>query len=439
MTTPLDLGSRRELFIDRHLIDTLTDTRFTLHEPHLEPRSIGFKGDYLTIIQDGGHFKAYYRTYDPSFTGEKKDGNEGEITCIATSPDGIEWSLPTLNLITVNGSKENNAFLRAVPFSHNFAPFIDTNPACPARSKFKALAGVHPKAGPLADGIHAFESPDGIHWTPIQPGPVLTSADFAFDSQNISFWSHEEGQYICYFRTWVTPHGRLRTISKSTSKDFINWTAPVATNPNLPDEHLYTSQATPYFRAPHIHIALPTRYNPARGSSTDVLFMTSRAGSNTFERLFTQAYIRPGFDPARWGNRSNYAAAGIIPTGPNEISIFHGRSGTRYSLRTDGFVSVTADAQQGVAITKPFTFKGSRLSLNLSTAASGSVKVELQDTQGNPLPGRSLADCPDIYTDTIDHTVTWSAGSDVSQWQSQPVRLKFQLREADLYSLQFQP
>jgi hypothetical protein len=432
MSTPIDLGSRRELFVDKFLVDTVDNLAFKLHHPHLEPHPTGFKGDYLTVLKDAEEFKTYYRTYDPSFTGEKKDGNDGEITCLATSPDAIHWSLPSLNLITVSGSKDNNACFRANPFSHNFAPFFDASPSAAPNARFKALAGVH------ASGLHAFASPDGIHWSPLHSGPVLTHEDFAFDSQNISFWSMTENQYVCYFRSCVTPHGRLRTISKSTSPDFIHWSPPVAMNPNLPGEHLYTSQATPYFRAPHIHIALPTRFNPNRGSSTDILFMSTRAGSAHFDRLFTEAFIRPGFDPDRWGNRSNYAAAGIIPTGPNEISIFHGRAGTRHTLRTDGFISMNAGADPGQLTTPFFLYSGSKLSLNLSTAASGSVKVELQDAHGHPLPGRAFADCPDIFTDAIDHTVTWSTGPDLSAWQGKPVRLKLQLREADLYALQFQ-
>jgi hypothetical protein len=438
MTTPIALASRRELFVDKHLIHTLRNVDFKLHQPHLESQPLGFKGDYLTVLHDGQEFKTYYRAYDPSFTGEKKDGNDGEATFLATSHDGIHWSLPALNLIEINGSKDNNACFRANPFSHNFAPFFDTNPAAQPAARFKALAGVHAKAAAPHAGLHAFQSPDGIHWSPMQPDPVLTHEDFAFDSQNVSFWSPSENQYVCYFRTWVTPHGRARTISRSTSPDFIHWSTPVPMNPNLPGEHLYTSQTSPYFRAPHFYISLPTRFIPSRGSSTDVLFMTSRAGANSFDRLFTQAFIRPGLDPNRWGNRSNYAACGILPTGPNEISIYHGRSGTRYSLRTDGFVSLTPASETGTVTTKPFTFTGSKLSLNLATSAAGSVKVELQDADGNPIPDRTLADCPDIFTDTIDHTVTWKSGPDLSALQGKPVRLKFELQEADLYSLQFQ-
>ena len=72
----------------------------------------------------------------------------------------------------------------------------------------------------------------------------------AFDSQNVSFWSEAERCYICYFSTWTEPE-RLRSISRSTSKDFVTWTTRVKVEPNMPGEHLYVSQTHPYFLAPH--------------------------------------------------------------------------------------------------------------------------------------------------------------------------------------------
>ena len=90
-------------------------------------------------------------------------------------------------------------------------------------------------------------------------------------------------------------------------------------NANTPGEHLYTNGTHPYFRAPHIYIALPTRFQAKRGSTTDIVFMSSRGG-NTYDRTFKEAFIRPGLDPASWGNRSNYAAWHVLPTSSTEMS-----------------------------------------------------------------------------------------------------------------------
>ena len=60
-----------------------------------------------------------------------------------------------------------------------------------------------------------------------------------------------------------------------------------------------------------------------------------------------------------------------------------------------------------------------------------------RDDAGKPIPGYTLRACPEIYGDEIDHVVSWRGGSDVSQLADQVVRLRFVLREANLFSLWF--
>ncbi len=429
-----EIGSQLELFVDRYLIDKLSGVELFMHEPQRLPLAKSpLKGAYLTVIKDGEIYRGYYRDYRPDYNGPLGDGHSGEITCYAESRNGHEWEFPTLGIFDIQSPLGNNVILAGEPAgcSHNFSPFLDARPGKDRGKRFKALAGVHSKGG-----LYAFESEDGIHWTKMQNTPVITSKEFAFDSQNVSFWSQAEKVYLCFFRTWETPHGKLRTISRTSSTDFLHWSESVATNPNYPGEHLYTSQTHPYFRAPHIYIALPTRFQPDRGSSTDILFMTLRAGSASYARLFREAFIRPGLDRERWGNRSNYAALNVIPTGPEEMSIYH-FSGHRSVLRTDGFVSARAGATEGELLTKTLTFSGSNLILNYSTSAAGSVQVEVQDSVGLPIPGFLLDDCPAIIGDEIEGRVEWKNKPDLGSLQGKPVRLRFVITEGDLYSFVF--
>jgi len=458
----INIGSRLELFVDRYLVDSLAGLDFKLHTPQLAPPAIHpirshylteyLKGrpydkmavdhyargvHYLTVLLDGQCYRAYYRQYDPSHRDKIDEGCTAELTCCAESRDGSEWSLPDLGLYEVNGSRHNNVVLREGPFSHNFSPVLDANLQAPAATRYKALAGLAPiKHIPRTDGLYAFQSPDGYHWKLMHDGPVITHKELAFDSQNVSFWSAAENCYVCYFRTWKAANEKVRTISRTTSPDYRHWSEAVCLEPNLPGEHFYTSQTQPYFRAPHIYIALPTRFLPKRGSSTDILFMTTRAGTTCYDRLFTEAFIRPGLDPDRWGNRSNYAACGVVPTGPAEMSIYH-IAGQRYTLRTDGFISIHAGYASGQMTTKPFIFTGANLTLNLATSAAGNLRVELQDEQGRPLPGRTLTDSDNLFGDAIERTVTWKGDAAVGNWAGQPVRLRFEMNEADLYSLRF--
>jgi hypothetical protein len=104
----------------------------------------------------------------------------------------------------------------------------------------------------------------------------------------------------------------------------------------------------------------------------------------------------------------------------------------------DGLASVRANSRGGEMATKPLTFAGKTLQINFSTSAAGSVRVEIQDAAGKPIPGFALDDCPDIYGDRIEHAVTWKQGNDVSKLAGQPVRLRFVMKDGDLYAIRFQ-
>ncbi len=445
-STVRDIGSRRELFVDKFLIERLNNASLKLHEPTKVPRPKSpLIGAYVTVIKDGDLFRAVYRSYDPAYKGEQYDGNPGEMTCYAESRDDHEWTQPKLGLVEINGSRENNVILRASPFSTNFSPFLDDRPGVPKEQRFKATAGLSDHAVKHAQktktseavgikgGLYTFVSPDCVHWKQLSSEPAITLTEFGFDSQNVSFWSPIENQFVCYFRSW---QNGLRSISRAMSPDFATWSKPVALAPNLPGEHLYTSQTHPYFRAPHIYVALPTRFHPSRGDSTDILLMTAR-GNAPYDRTFREAFIRPGLDPARWGNRSNYAALNVVPTSPTEMSIYHVGSGDRYVLRTDGFASVHAGAEVGELVTRPLRFTGKELVLNNSTSAGGSVRVEVQDESGKPIPGFSLADSRPHIGDAIEQPVSWKTGSNVSPLANKSIRLKFVMQDADLFALQF--
>ncbi|MGQ9671658.1 MAG: hypothetical protein ACUVV5_00820 [Candidatus Aminicenantales bacterium] len=109
----------------------------------------------------------------------------------------------------------------------------------------------------------------------------------------------------------------------------------------------------------------------------------------------------------------------------------------RHTLRLDGFVSVHAGSKRGELVTKPVIFQGQSLVINFSTSAAGTVLVEIQDERGVSIPGYSLSDCPDIYGDEIERAVAWRSGPSLSRLAGKPVRLRFCLKDADLYSFQF--
>ena len=360
----------------------------------------------------------------------------------AESKDGITWTRPNLGLFEFDGSKDNNIVLDSVFGGfrpHDFSPFVDTNPKATPDAKYKAVGRDY-----RGHTVWGFKSPDAIHWTPVKDGPVYTRG--VFDTQNISFWSEEEGRYVLYYR--VIPSG-IRHIARAFSDDFVNWEEDGLLDFGdagpTKEEQFYTNQIKPYYRAPHILIGFPARYVD-RGmtastyelpepelrkeriqrslrfgtATTDSLLITSRDGKHF--RRSDEAFLRPGLRTKNnWSYGDNYLACHVVETPsteddcPRELSLyatesyFTGDSSIlrRYTLRIDGFVSAHAKHETGDVLTKPFTFDGRQLSLNFATSAAGRVKVELQDKKGKPIPGFTLDDADMVYGDSLDRVVSW--------------------------------
>ncbi len=489
---PIEIGDRRELFVEDTLIDSHQGVELRLHKP--KPRGVvivhdqpweGSGSGYHSVFQDGDLYRMYYKAWQLEVTQGKVDtGKHPLYCCYAESKDGIHWKKPKLGLHDFQGSKDNNIAITSgtlgdlqVDAGHP-AVFKDENPNAPADAKYKAIVRSSGK-----NGLLVFKSPDAIHWSPLSKEPIFSGLG-AFDSQNLAFWDSHINKYRAYWRiftagttndkTWK-PSG-YRAIRTATSDDLVYWTDQFDVQyTDSPDEHLYTNQIKQYHRAPHILIGFPTRYfdrgwsksmeqlpearhRKLRASTsqrygtaiTEGLFMASRDG-RTFKR-WNEAFLPAGHGyPDNWKYGDNYIAWHVVETKsavagqPNELSLYAsedywtGSSSRlrRYTLRLDGFVSAHAGGKTGQLITKPLTFSGDELSINFKTSAAGGIRIELQTENGKPIPGHSLADCPTIFGDDINRTIEWKTGTDLSAISGKPVRLLIELKDADLYSFQF--
>lgn len=453
----ISLQDRRELFVDYFLIDHLINAELKMQKPQDQGVAFYFdrpwEGQFsgvFTIIKDGNLLRAYYRGLPDVSKDHEVIGEV--VTCYAESDDGIHWRKPNLGIYEIRGTRENNVILT----NDVICPFLDTNPEAKTDQRYKAIGGGE------QGGLVAYISPDGIHWKKLQEKPIFTEG--IFDSQNVAFWSEAEQKYLCYFRTWTGGKIRkgFRSVGRTTSDDFIHWSAPEEmTYGDTPYEHIYTQQTSPYFRAPHIYVAIGARF--IRGlqvltdeqakelkvhpkyydDASDAIFMTSRGG-NQYDRTFMESFIRPGTDPGNWVSRTNYPALNVVQTGPEEMSVYvkvHYAQPTaylkRYSLRIDGFSSLSAGYEGGEALTKPFTFEGEELELNFSTSAAGKIIIEIQDEDGKPVPGFTMAEAQEIIGDETKRIVSWNGMTEVSRLASKPIRLKIFLKDADIFSLKF--
>lgn len=490
---PIDIGSRRELFVDDFLIEQMEgDVDFQLHHP--TPQEVALSHDelwegtgsgYHSVFKDGDLYRMYYKAWHIDVSGGTLDTDRHPLyCCYAESDDGIHWRKPALGLNDFEGSTANNIAIASeivgelnVDAGHP-AVFRDNNPNATDDARYKAVLRSREP-----NGLIVYKSPDGLNWSPLYDQPILRLKG-AFDSQNLAFWDTNLGRYRGYWRAFsggtITdtewkPEG-VRAIRTGQSDDLEHWDHINDVNyDDSPDEHLYTNGVQPYHRAPHILIGLPTRYierenlapmnqlpdlenRNARAVAkeryghaiTEGLFMSSRDGTQ-FKR-WNEAFLRPG--PERtgtWHYGAHYLAWGVVetqsslPGAPNELSLYatenywHGQGSDlrRYTLRLDGFVSASAGSEGGTLLTKPITFQGGELELNFATSAAGHIRIEIQDVKGNPIPGFSLDDCPHYFGDSVSKSISWNDDAKLATLIGKPVQVLFELKDADLYSFRF--
>ena len=485
MDKPELIGSRRELFVDDFLAGITTGAALRLHTP--VPRGAVLETDapwegnmcgYITVLRDDDCCRMYYRGWEvdlgsPESTGNQLHTPRPRCHCMAESDDGIHWRRPELGLYEYGGSRDNNIVWMGGDYEpqrgfHGFSPFLDGNPDCPPEQRYKAVGGA---GGWPVPGLDGLVSANGCSWELVRDEPLITKG--ALDSQNLAFWDALRGEYRAYTRDFRDGRRDIRT---ATSPDFLNWGEPAwLSYPGATPVQLYTNNVQPYYRAPHIYVGMPARYverpwSPSidalseyehrrlRGdvlerygaALTDAVFMSSRDGS--VFRLWDEAFIRPGLRAVdNWAYGDNYPAWGMLetaadsPGGGRELSLYttegswRGNSTTfrRHTLRIDGFVSLHAPLSGGELVTRPLQISGQRLSLNVSTSAAGRVRVEIQNADGKAAEGYALDDCCEVIGDTLDHTVQWGEKQALGSVADQPLRLRFELQDADLYSFQF--
>lgn len=474
----IDIGDRRELFVDRALIGRLDGAGLKLHEPVPAGEAIridrpweGPANGPQAVIHHNGRYLLYYRAMT------LKPGDDTGRLCVAVSDDGIAWSKPDLGLAAHAGRRDTNIVADEAGNPFMPTPWLDTRPGVPDHERIKAIA-----SQPVSGEVHsAYQDPagpkrlvfwgsaDGFSFHRLDPQPDMVShMKNCFDGGNTLFWSEAEQQYALYYRwldgEWGKGH---RSVARATSKDLLSWSesAPM-TYGDTPREQFYTNNTQPYFRAPHIYIAPAARFMEGRrvvtdaqaaaaglkmsrgfrydGDCSDAVLLTSRAGSTVYDRTFMETFIRPGPGAGNWTSRTNYPLAGILPCGPDRLMLFVARRYMqdgwhieRLVLRTDGFASLSAGWFGGEMTTHPLAFAGRELEINYRTGAAGSVRVEIQDANGKPVDGYALADCREIVGDEVERVVAWKNGSDTGPLSGRPVRLRFALRDADLFSFRF--
>ena len=478
---PANIGSRLELLMDDALIEILDGVAFKLHPPRSAEIAVRFDrpwegsgNHYLTVFSDDDGYHMYYH----SVVGRSNSASGKDwvsYTCYAKSKDGINWIRPNLGLHEFQGSKNNNIVYPG-PFGFDdgalLFPYPNQKPDAPPAQRYLAPgARIERTSAGAVIRLFLFASPDGVRWSQVGEKALINGLGTAkpstyypptnlLDSDHSLFWDSPSQQYFLYLRdqrVLASTGELLRAVRRATSTDLVNWSYPEWThmNPSPPDQ-FYTFGARPYFRAPHFYLAFPMRYARWRNAPlpteykkqlgagvSDTVFVSSRDGLH-WDRRFLDAFIRPGLDPLKWTDRSNHTSMGLVATGPNEMSVYTLEyfrlpepRVRRYVMRTDGVASINAPYAGGQFTTKPLLFRGNRLLINASTSAVGGVRVEILDAAGHAIDRFTGDNVIEFFGDSVEQEVRWDQGPDVSSLGGTPVRLRFLMKDADLYSFRF--
>lgn len=488
----LQIGSRREVCWDETLIDTCEGVRVQMHRPQY--RGVALKlgelwegnasGGYGCVLQDNGTIRLYYRGLSfPTVTNGKFNPGNTAVWCLAESKDGKTFTRVPLNLERYGGRIDNNIIPLPFEARKRGSQFVfrDTNPNCPADERYKALIETNKQT------LDYYKSSDGVQFERVR----TLADDGAYDSLNVALWDDKTQQYYLFYRgvhgsatvdgKWTNEaaaadhnDGVVRDIRVRTSKDFVNWDAPrqITFDPERDDVDLYINNIQKYYRADHMFIGFPVRYQdryrdgqqnydqlpglenrtwlyqnrlPRIGTViTEALVMTSRDGE-TYRRT-EEAFLTPGIESLdNWIYGDGYFYYGMaqtpadIPGAPDEISMYavrgymsEGIRLCRYAVRLDGFFSWHSDYCGGKVLTKPFTFTGDTLKINFATSGAGHVQFRLTDAEGNYLDGY---DSGKVFGDSVDRKVFFPKS--LAELSGKEVRMEIAMKDADLYAFKF--
>jgi len=496
--TLIDVGNQRQVFIDgkfllhSHGVQLVVHQATKTHERTIQPEhpwEEGGIGPYSCVLKEGDTYHMWYHAM--SSVQWHIDVNAGCI-CYARSDDGIHWEKPDLGIIEFKGDKKNNIVLGHGAGDVTFGQdggmvFID--PKAPADQKYRMAM----RLKDVNDNVHLFSSPDGLHWR-LTHESVLTARPqkkgHHLDSQNVIFFDDRINKYVAYGRR-NTSVGR--SVFRMESDDLTHFPVvqdmPIVLGPDPldlchNDRHVvdyYLNATVKYPYAENAYYMFPTAYyhyvhntlrefmkeNPKNAGPLHTQFAASRDGIQ-WERYDRRPFVDLGMK-GEFDWASSRMIYGIVPDVEGRYMYMYYRASdwlhgwdrdernkrilteaglgadqniaviSRVVLRRDGFVSVRADYTGGDFVTPLIQFKGNKLSLNVDTSATGIVQVGILDPDGRPIPGYNVQDCDRIHTaNEINRVVTWGGNSDVSKLAGQPIQLRFEMRDAELYAFEFQ-
>ncbi len=491
--TTYDLGGTKHVFVDWDIVEPGYGVawswdspvswemphgiQLSVHHPRIDTQA-QFGSDtpwdeyidvmHCSLFEDNGRFRLYYPCWNKGTTKESGDPYSGPskyMVAYAESTDGVHWDKPTIGTIEFDGSRDNNLVfgMDVAQGRPTLSPMVFKDPNAAPNEAYKLVSRGVDGGVPQ---IYGAVSPDGLHWTALEE-PIISG--YFSDTHNTIRYDSRKGKYVGYFRGWSAYERgkvhRRRTIAYAESDSFDRWPSPeplvAADMHDGPDTDIYTNGHTPWPEA-DAQLLFPAFYQRA----TDVIelhMMTSRDGTQ-WERPLRRPIV-PNGEPGSDSEGGFYAAGTeLVSLAPREFSLpvapqpathnqhlypeamsdLPHRGLLWYATwRQDSLMSIEAESE-GYFATVPLTFTGGKLKVNCWARFGGEIRVEVVDesegtmtSKTEAIPGLSFSDCDPITDDHLGRVASWNGESDLSAWSGKPIRLRFQLRRARLYALQF--
>ena len=458
----IDVG--RQLFVDDFLIESTTLTR-QFHKARKYPGNPVLKPQTKLELNNGDSPAACPFSdgvfYDPQDKLFKIWYHAGwfDGTACATSTDGIHWKRPELDVVPGTN--------RVVPPREDFrrdgvSVWLDQKTDRPDE-RFKMF--LYARSSTYPAGGRVLSSPDGIHFTErALTGPL---------GDNTTFF------YNPFRKRWVFSIRSARNMRQRDyweNADFFaardgRWTPtpPVywcgADDLDKPDPQikrptqLYKVDAVGY---ESVLLGLMTiHYGPPNDVCTDGKFPKltemelafSRDGFH-WDRSWRESFIGASREPGDWERSYIHSAGGCCLIVGDELYFYYGAfsgvsprgTGGIYAgaatglatLRRDGFASMDAGEQPGLLTTRPLTFAGSHLFVNLD-APAGRLHVAALDEQGQVIEPFTLENCLPVCGNSTCLPVRWRGADNLAALAGRAVRLRFELQSGQFYSFWVSP
>jgi hypothetical protein len=405
-------------------------------------------------LEEGGSARVNGGTwYDPKDNLFKMwyIGGYHGTTCYAISKDGVHWERPNLNMTPGTNQivKIESGEAKRLGFATIWLDLEEKDP----QRRFKGIGGL--KGIKSAFTVHF--SPDGIHWSDAAAESGIcgdTTTMFYNPFRKVWIYSAKENtsqvKRRCYWDC-----GDLVTGSYWTDEQHYSgkWVCADALDPTLPGVEmakLYKLDGVAY-ESLILGMFTIWRGEPEdRLKPNNILLGFSRDGY-TWDRTCRDSFISVSERYGDWNWCYMQSAGGCcLVVGDKLYFYVHGRSGIKGTmqsgvcstglaiLRRDGFASMDAGESEGILTTRPVSFSGKYLFVNID-APKGELRVEILDEKNNVIAPFTRENCIPITVDKTFRAVVWKGVENLSALSGKPIKFRFYLKNGKLYSFWVSP